>query len=118
MLAPAAGAEAGLRERAEVGLVVDLHGHAQAGTEDLGHGRAVPAAQEPERGHGAGGDVHRSGDADADGEHLVERRVDGLDHLAEHEGGAVEPRVGPVVGCERHPLLGDDAVRDVGQRDA
>jgi hypothetical protein len=112
-----AGTEPHLRERTEVDVVVHVDRDAEPLLEDLRDDDAVPAAQDPDRRYEAGAHVDGCRYADSDREHLPQARVDGLDHLGEQERRALETRVGPVVGRERHALLGDDAVGHVRQRD-
>src|SRR6478735_3400241 len=65
-------AEAALGEGAEVGVVVDEHGDAEALGHDLGYWGVVPAAEDAGDRDGAGRGVDRGGEADADAEELCE----------------------------------------------
>ncbi len=112
-----AGAPDQLAEGAEVGVVVDVHRHAEALGQLAAGGDAGPAGQDRGGAQRPGLHVDRAGHAQAHADHLV-RTEAGLREQPLDQGlGPVEALRGRDVDVHRGALLGEDPVGEVADRD-
>ncbi|CAM5228451.1 hypothetical protein SFIMM107S_05095 [Streptomyces griseus] len=106
-----------LAERSEVGVVVDVHGHAEAAGELLAGVDARPARQDRGGAQSAGLDVDRARHAEPDADHLVRADAGGLDQPLDQDFRPVEALRGRGVDVQRLGLLGEHLVGEVADRD-
>jgi hypothetical protein len=113
---PAAGPEARLGERAQVGVVVDMNVHPEPLPHRRGGMEAVPARQDRRRAERPGGPLDRRRQRQADAHDRLERHVALRQRLAHEPLGAVDRTARVVVDVEPQAPLGEDRVREVGHR--
>ena len=117
-LGHAAGrAPGGLAERAQVGVVVDVHGAAEAADHLLTWVDAGPARQDRHRSDRAAG-LDRPGHAQADADDVLRLGADPAQRDAHQPFGLVQAERGRGVDVDRDGFLRDDLVRQVADGDA
>ena len=113
----AGGAERDLGERAEVGVVVEMHRQVAEAPAHLGRdGETLPAGEDRGRADGAAVVVDRPGQRHADADHVRGAEAGLLEQVLDELGGGVERALGVVVDVLGPHRLGEHGAREVGDR--